>query len=80
MTTIKVNYSIFIQNCLSVVMEYLEGGDLSMLLKNVGCLTLEVARGYFAEMVLALEYIQNLGIIHRHLKPDKWVHCVSGLQ
>ena len=56
-----------------MVMEYVEGGDLASLLKNVGCLTVEMARMYFAEAVLALEYIHSLGIIHRDLKPDKSV-------
>ena len=28
---------------------------------------------YFAETVLALEYLHNYGIVHRDLKPDKWV-------
>ena len=56
-----------------MVMEYVEGGDLASLLKNVGCLLLDMARKYFAETVLALEYIHSLGIIHRDLKPDKYV-------
>ena len=60
-----------IQKHLYMVMEYVEGGDLATLLKNVGCLPLEMARNYFAETVLALEYIHNYGIIHRDLKPDK---------
>lgn len=28
---------------------------------------------YFAETVLALEYLHNYGIVHRDLKPDKSV-------
>jgi len=55
-----------------MVLEYVEGGDLATLLKNVGCLPLDMARTYFAETVLALEYIHSYGIIHRDLKPDKW--------
>ena len=54
-----------------MVMEYVEGGDLATLIKNVGCLMLDMARKYFAEAVLALEYIHSLGIMHRDLKPDK---------
>lgn len=54
-----------------MVMEYVEGGDLATLLKNVGCLPIEMAQKYFSEAVLALEYIHSLGIIHRDLKPDK---------
>lgn len=56
-----------------MVMEYVEGGDVATLLKNIGSLTWEMARGYFAETVLALEYIHSHGIIHRDLKPDKLV-------
>ena len=61
----------YIQNHLYMVMEYVEGGDVASLLKNVGALPLEMARVYFAETVLALEYIHSYGIIHRDLKPDK---------
>lgn len=32
-----------------------------------------MARMYFAETVLALEYLHNYGIVHRDLKPDKYV-------
>ena len=35
-----------------------------------GPLPLEMARMYFAETVLALEYIHDYGIVHRDLKPD----------
>ena len=59
------------QNHLYMVMEYVEGGDVASLLKNVGALPLDMARVYFAETVLALEYIHSYGIIHRDLKPDK---------
>ena len=36
-------------------------------------------RMYFAETVLALEYLHNYGIVHRDLKPDKWVTLVMCL-
>lgn len=49
----------------------LPGGDCATLLKNIGALPVEMARMYFAETVLALEYIHNYGIVHRDLKPDK---------
>ncbi|XP_063305641.1 microtubule-associated serine/threonine-protein kinase 1 isoform X3 [Pelobates fuscus] len=55
---------------LCMVMEYVEGGDCATLLKHIGALPLEMARLYFAETVLALEYLHNYGIVHRDLKPD----------
>uniref|UniRef100_A0A3Q2DGM3 non-specific serine/threonine protein kinase n=1 Tax=Cyprinodon variegatus TaxID=28743 RepID=A0A3Q2DGM3_CYPVA len=55
---------------LCMVMEYVEGGDCANLLKNMGPLPVEMSRMYFAETVLALEYLHNYGIVHRDLKPD----------
>ncbi|KAM5323061.1 microtubule-associated serine/threonine-protein kinase 2 isoform 8-T8 [Glossophaga mutica] len=55
---------------LCMVMEYVEGGDCATLLKNIGALPVDMARLYFAETVLALEYLHNYGIVHRDLKPD----------
>ncbi|MGH0144543.1 UNVERIFIED_CONTAM: hypothetical protein FKN15_003584, partial [Acipenser sinensis] len=51
--------------------ESLDGGDCANLLKNMGPLPVDMARMYFAETVLALEYLHNYGIVHRDLKPDK---------
>ena len=39
----------------------------------MGPLPVDMARMYFAETVLALEYLHNYGIVHRDLKPDKYV-------
>ncbi|KAL1023242.1 hypothetical protein UPYG_G00038200 [Umbra pygmaea] len=55
---------------LCMVMEYVEGGDCANLLKNMGPLPVDMTRMYFAETVLALEYLHNYGIVHRDLKPD----------
>lgn len=53
-------------------MEYVEGGDCANLLKNIGPLPPDMARFYFAETVLAVEYLHSYGIVHRDLKPDKY--------
>lgn len=58
------------KNYLCMVMEYVEGGDVANLIKNMGPLPLDMARTYFAETTLAVEYLHNYGIIHRDLKPD----------
>lgn len=51
-------------------MEYIPGGDLSTLLRNMGRFDEKDMRRYVAETVLAVEYIHDYGIIHRDLKPD----------
>ncbi|VUZ50370.1 unnamed protein product [Hymenolepis diminuta] len=56
---------------LCMVMEFVEGGDVATLLKNIGGpLPLDLVRMYFAELVLALEYLHSYGIVHRDLKPE----------
>ncbi|KAL6643878.1 hypothetical protein ACP70R_018644 [Stipagrostis hirtigluma subsp. patula] len=59
----------FVEN-LYLVMEYINGGDLYSLLRNLGCLDEDMARTYIAELVLALEYLHSMNVIHRDLKPD----------
>lgn len=56
---------------------YVLGGDCATLLKNMGPLPVDMARMYFAETVLALEYLHNYGIVHRDLKPDKYVYSMK---
>lgn len=58
---------------LCLVMEYVEGGDCASLLKSIGPLPPDMARFYFAETVLAVEYLHSYGIVHRDLKPDKYM-------
>lgn len=55
------------------------GGDCATLLKNIGALPVDMVRLYFAETVLALEYLHNYGIVHRDLKPDKYAHTLGSL-
>jgi len=50
---------------LCMCMEYVEGGDVATLIKNMGPLPLDMARIYFAETTLAVEYLHSYGIIHR---------------
>ena len=67
----KFYHSFQSKNHLFIVMEFVNGGDLFSLLKNVGNLSEEVTRVYLAELVLALRYLhEELHVIHRDLKPD----------
>ncbi|XP_028044723.1 microtubule-associated serine/threonine-protein kinase 3 isoform X2 [Monomorium pharaonis] len=63
---------------LCLVMEYVEGGDCANLLKNIGPLPPNMARFYFAETVLAVEYLHSYGIVHRDLKPDNLLITALG--
>lgn len=63
---------------LCLVMEYVEGGDCATLLKNIGPLPADMARFYFAETVLAVEYLHSYGIVHRDLKPDNLLITALG--
>nr|GLL21071.1 probable serine/threonine protein kinase IRE [Ipomoea trifida] len=67
---VRFFYSFTCRDNLYLVMEYLNGGDLFSLLRNLGCLDEDMVRVYIAEIVLALEYLHSLNIIHRDLKPD----------
>ncbi|KAK9078033.1 hypothetical protein SSX86_002090 [Deinandra increscens subsp. villosa] len=67
---VRFFYSFTCRENLYLVMEYLNGGDLFSLLRNLGCLEENMARVYIAELVLALEYLHSLNVIHRDLKPD----------
>lgn len=63
---------------LCLVMEYVEGGDCASLLKNTGPLPSDMAKLYFAEMILAVEYLHSYGIVHRDLKPDNLLITALG--
>ncbi|KAF5480281.1 hypothetical protein F2P56_001043 [Juglans regia] len=67
---VRFFYSFTCRENLYLVMEYLNGGDLYSLLRNLGCLDEDMARVYIAEVILALEYLHSLNVIHRDLKPD----------
>lgn len=52
------------------LLEYVERGDLSSMLKAERRLPLELVKFYAAELLLALEYVHSKNIVHRDLKPD----------
>lgn len=75
---IKLFYSFASHRHLYMVTEYANGGDLYSLLQNLGRLGEDHARQYAAEIVLALDYCHDRGIIHRDVKPDNLLIAGNG--
>lgn len=67
---VKLFYAFQSTENLYLVMEYLIGGDLSSLLRNLYTFEFDMAQQYVAEIVVSLEYLHSVGIVHRDLKPD----------
>ncbi|CAJ0966547.1 unnamed protein product [Ranitomeya imitator] len=63
---------------LCMVMEYVEGGDCQTLLDTRGPLPVPLARLYFAEAVVAVEYLHSYGVVHRDLKPENLLITSAG--
>lgn len=59
-----------------IVMEYLEGGDLSRLLRNVGWLPIAQAVDFVLQAGAAIADAHRVGIIHRDIKPSN-LFCVA---
>jgi serine/threonine-protein kinase len=53
-----------------LAMEYVEGIDLSRLVKRDGPLTVETACGYARQAALGLQHISERGLVHRDIKPS----------
>ena len=58
---------------LKLIVEFAPGGDLRLLLENLGALEEKAAAFYFAEMLLAVNTLHSLGFIHRDIKPSNFV-------
>ena len=61
-----------------MVMEYLEGNDLSAELRNRGRLPIAEAVGFVLDACTAMHEAHSMGIIHRDLKPSNLFVCGEG--
>lgn len=55
---------------LYMLMEFVNGGELFSYLRREGRLSLEFARFYSAEILLAFQYLHERNIVYRDLKPE----------
>jgi hypothetical protein len=62
---VKMYYSFQSKHNLYIVLEYLNGGDCSSMLKAIGTLDEEWSKRYIAEVVMGLESLHEKGIVHR---------------
>ena len=67
---LKLEYAFETKDYLAFAMEYCSGGELFFHLRKVKRMSEEMARFYFWEICLAIEYLHNRGIIYRDIKPE----------
>ncbi|CAI2386319.1 unnamed protein product [Moneuplotes crassus] len=67
---INLHWAFKSKDYLHMVLDYCSGGEFFYHLSRNGRLDEEIAKFYFSEVLLALEYLHNNGIIYRDLKPE----------
>jgi len=67
---VGLNYSFQTSDKLYFILDYVNGGELFFHLQKDKRFSEERVRYYGAEIVLALEYLHNAGVIYRDLKPE----------
>jgi len=64
--------------CIYLVLDYVPGGELYSRLRDVDRLSADHAKFYAMEIVLAFEYLHNMDIIYRDLKPENLLITLDG--
>jgi serine/threonine protein kinase len=60
-----------------LVQEYIPGETLWSLVRHGNCMTEEVVGEFLTEMLKLLSYIHSHRIIHRDIKPQNIIHCLT---
>ena len=67
---VRLHYAFQTHGKLYLILEYIQGGELFMMLEREGILEETKSKMYLAQITLALGYLHRLGIIFRDLKPE----------
>ncbi|KRY27861.1 cAMP-dependent protein kinase catalytic subunit, partial [Trichinella spiralis] len=67
---VKLHWAYHDAKCLYMLLDYVPGGELLSHIRFRKQFSNDVARFYAAEIVVALEYLHERGIVYRDLKPE----------
>ena len=75
---VRLHWAFQNSQALYLVMNFCPGGELFFHLHNLGRLAEDLAKFYFAEVLLALEYLHANNVIYRDLKPENVLLDIDG--